>query len=412
MKGGITRYGLAQRTQASASRMLRRRVAISALLSVVVAAAAPLGVSGSSAHISAGTILVGSIAGTTGADGTTGEAMVDGARLAIADVNARGGALGRAFALESYDDQASATFSSQLYAKLVSHGAVAVLGSDDTGQATAAMAQRLKIPDIGAVDDAGLTIYPNGPSQPPLDYVWSSGPNAFAWGASAAHYAQRHCTALAILHDPSSYGLGGEAAIKLAYSGSPRKIVLDDAVSGHWSTGATVGLSKEIDKLERAGADCVVAWLTPQDTARFMRTLATRGVKLTVIGNDEINADATFSRLAKRAGDGAIGAQLASWMKPNAQMMSFRKRYKAQFHVDATPFAVAGYDAVMLLAAVIEKAGSTDPAKLKDGFDSVTSFAGLQGTVSFSKQNHATVTERLLTPVRYNAAEDTWLATK
>jgi len=190
------------------SRILTRKLAMGAALGAAVLAAVPLAAFGASEHTNADTILVGSIAGTTGAYGSTGVAMVNGAKLAIADVNAKGGVMGKKLSLESYNDQASATLSSQLYQKLVSHGAVAVLGSGDTGPATAAMAQRLKIPNIGAVDDAGLTIYPKGPSQPPFEYVWSWGLNTFAWGASAAHYAQKHCTALAILHDPSSYGLG------------------------------------------------------------------------------------------------------------------------------------------------------------------------------------------------------------
>ena len=85
------------------------------------------------------------------------------------------------------------------------------------------MAQRLHIPNIGAVDDAGITIYPNGPSKPPFEWVWSWGLNTFAWGAIDAHYAQKHCTGLAVLHDPSTYGGGGDAAIKLAYAGRPRR---------------------------------------------------------------------------------------------------------------------------------------------------------------------------------------------
>jgi branched-chain amino acid transport system substrate-binding protein len=394
------------------SRILTRRVVASVVIGAIATVAVPIAAFGSTTKRNADTILVGSIAGTTGAYGSTGVAMVNGAKLAVADVNAKGGVLGKKFRLESYNDQASATLSSQLYQKLVSNGAVAVLGSGDTGPATSAMAQRLHIPNIGAVDDAGLTIYPKGPSQPPFEWVWSWGLNTFAWGASAAHYAQKHCSALAILHDPSSYGLGGEAGVKLAYKGSSKKIVLDNAISEDWSTGATVGLTNEINKIKSAGADCVVVWLTPQDTARFMQTLKTSGVKLTVIGNDEINADPTFSSLAKSAGNGAIGAQITSSMKPNAALKSFLRRYKAQFHVEATPFAVANYDAVMMLAAVIKKTGSTDPDKLKDAFNAVKNFKGLQGTVSFSKQNHATLTEKQLTLVKYNAAKNAWLPIK
>lgn len=378
------------------------------VLALVAAATAVVAVGAASAKTSGGTILIGSIAGTTGAYGSTGVAMVNGAKLAVADLNAKGGALGKKFTLQSYNDQASATLSSQLFQRLVSAGAVAVAGSGDTGPATAAMADRLHIPNIGAVDDAGLTIYPNGPAKPPLPWVWSWGLNTFAWGGIDASYAIKNCKGLAVLHDPASYGLGGEAGIKLAYSKAGKSLKLDDAISEDWSTGATVGLTNEINKIKSAGADCVVVWLTPQDTARFAQTLKTSGVKLTLLGNDEINADNTFASLAGDAADGAIGAMLNTELHPTSALLSFKKRYKAKFHLDATPFAVANYDAITLLGQVIKKVGSTNANKLQAGLNSVKNYHGLQGTISFSPQNHATITQKQLTLVRYDAASKTW----
>ncbi len=378
---------------------------------VLVVAVAAIGASTASGASSADTILVGSIAGTTGAYGSTGVAMVNGAKLAIADLNARGGALGKKFSLQSYNDQASATLSSQLFQRLVSGGAVAVVGSGDTGPATSAMAQRLKVPNIGAVDDAGLTIYPDGPTKPPFEWVWSWGLNTFAWGESVGQYARSHCKALAVLHDPSTYGRGGEAGVKLGYE-KGRKLVLDETINEDWSTGATVSLTNEINKIKDSGADCVVVWLTPQDTARFAQTVKSTGVKLKVLGNDEINADNTFASLAGNAADGAIGAMLKTDLHPNKAVTSFRARYKKRFHIASTPFAVANYDAIMMLAALIKKTGSTDPEKLKDAFNSVKNFKGLQGTVSFSQQNHATITTKQLALVRYDAKSKTWKAVK
>ena len=368
---------------------------------VLVVAVAAIGASTASGASSADTILVGSIAGTTGAYGSTGVAMVNGAKLAIADLNARGGALGKKFSLQSYNDQASATLSSQLFQRLVSGGAVAVVGSGDTGPATSAMAQRLKVPNIGAVDDAGLTIYPDGPTKPPFEWVWSWGLNTFAWGESVGQYARSHCKALAVLHDPSTYGRGGEAGVKLGYE-KGRKLVLDETINEDWSTGATVSLTNEINKIKDSGADCVVVWLTPQDTARFAQTVKSTGVKLKVLGNDEINADNTFASLAGNAADGAIGAMLKTDLHPNKAVTSFRARYKKRFHIASTPFAVANYDAIMMLAALIKK----------DAFNSVKNFKGLQGTVSFSQQNHATITTKQLALVRYDAKSKTWKAVK
>jgi len=381
------------------------------LVVALVVAVAAIGAGTASGASSADTILIGSIAGTTGAYGSTGVAMVNGAKLAVADLNARGGVLGKKFSLQSYNDQASATLSSQLFQRLVSAGAVAIVGSGDTGPATSAMAQRLKVPNIGAVDDAGLTIYPDGPTEAPFEWVWSWGLNTFAWGEIVGQYARTHCKALAVLHDPSTYGRGGEAGVKIGYE-KGKKLVLDETINEDWSTGATVSLTNEINKIKDSGADCVVVWLTPQDTARFAQSVKSTGVKLKVLGNDEINADNTFASLAGNAADGAVGAMLKTDLHPNAAVKSFRARYKKRFHIASTPFAVANYDAIMMLGALIKKTGSTDPEKLKDALNSVKNFKGLQGTVSFNEQNHATITTKQLALVQYDAKSKTWKAVK
>ena len=113
------------------------------------------------------------------------------------------------------------------------------------------MAQRLQIPNIGAVDDAGLTIYPNGPTKPPFEWVWSWGLNTFAWGEIVGA-VRRSNTArrLAVLHDPSTYGRGGEAGVKLGYEKDGKKLVLDETINEDWSTGATVSLTNEINKIK------------------------------------------------------------------------------------------------------------------------------------------------------------------
>jgi ABC-type branched-subunit amino acid transport system substrate-binding protein len=364
---------------------------------------------GGSTSGSKDSILIGAIAGTTGAYGSTGVAVINGAKMAVDEINAKGGVGGRKLRLTSANDNASATVASQLYQKMVSDGAVAITGSPDTGPATAAMSSRLKIPDTGVVDDAGLTIYTDGPTKPPLPWAWSFGLNTFAFGEKAAQYAMDNCKGLAVLHDPSAYGEGGNDAIQLAYQKAGKKIALDQAITENWSTGATVGLTSELDKIKASGADCVVVWLTPQDTAAFVQTMHSAGDDFTVIGNDEINADDTFAKLAGKQADGSIGAVLTSQLQPSADLKAFRASYQQRFKLASTPFAEANYDAVKMLADVIEKAGSTEPEAIQKGLNSVKDFQGLTGTFSFSEQDHATITTDQLTTVRYDAAKGEWL---
>jgi ABC-type branched-subunit amino acid transport system substrate-binding protein len=392
-----------------------RRATTKKVWATVLSAAATIGLAAcagsppnSAAGATGGTILVGEIAGTTGAYGTTGQAMVNGAQMAIDDMNAAGGALGKKYSFQSYNDNASATTSSQLFRKLVSAGAVAIAGSGDTGPTTAAESDRAKIPNIGAVDDGGLTVYPKGPSNPPYAWVFDTGLNTFAWGGIIAQYALKNCTGLALLHDPSSYGLGGEAGIKMVYEAGGKKLTVDDAITENWSTGATVGLTSEIDKIKASGANCVDVWLTPQDQAAFVQQAKSLGANLTVLGNDETDADTTFSDLAKTDADGVVSALLTTEVTPNAKLTSFQQKYQARFHTASTPFAEATYDAVIMLGDSIKSAGSTKPADLQKALNSVSNFDGLTGTLSFTAQKHTTIGPEQLTLVKYDAATKKW----
>jgi branched-chain amino acid transport system substrate-binding protein len=378
---------------------------------VTVAALAGLGLGACGGKAGAGgnTILVGEIAGTTGAYGTTGQAMVNGAKLAIDDLNKQGGVLGKKFRFQWYNDNASATTSSQLFRRLVSAGAVAIAGSGDTGPTTAAESDRARIPNIGAVDDGGLTVYPHGPDKPPYKWVFDTGLNTFAWGGKIGQYAAEHCKGLALLHDPSTYGRGGEAGIKSTYETGGRRLTLDEAITENWGTGATVELKSQIAKIRASGADCVDVWLTPQDQAAFVQEAKSLGAKLTVFGNDETDADTTFSGLAKGAADGVVSALLTTEVKPNAELTAFQKRYQARFKVASTPFAEATYDSIVMLRDAIKSAGSTKPEALRQAFNKISGFDGLTGSLSFTEQKHTTIGPEQLTIVAYDAASRRWV---
>lgn len=355
-----------------------------------------------------GTILIGGIAGTTGAYGSTGEAVVNGTQLAVDEINAKGGVLGKKLKFEAHDDGASATTSSQLFNRLLSAGAIAIVGSPDTGPTTASLSSQKKIPVIGAVDDGGLTVYPNGPDKPPYPWAFSTSLNTFAWGGAIADYALKNCKALAVLHDPSSYGLGGLAGIKMVYDKAGKKLALEDSITENWATGATVGLKSEIDKITASGADCVDIWLTPQDQASFVQEAHSLGAKFTFLGNDETDADSTFSDLAKDQADGMISALLTTEVHPDARLLAFQKKYKSQFKTASTPFAELSYDAIYMLKQAIEKGKSTEPLSLQKQLNSISNFDGLTGKLTFTQQQHTTINKDQLTLVKFSTSSNKW----
>jgi branched-chain amino acid transport system substrate-binding protein len=358
-------------------------------------------------------ILIGLIAGTTGAYGSTGVAVVNGAQLAVDKINASGGVLGRQLKLDAHNDNASATLSGQLFEKMVSAGAVVIAGSPDTGPVTAELAVRYKIPTIGVVDDGGLTVYKDGPTGAPNPWVFDFGLNTFAWGEKVGAYALKHCPGgLAVLHDPSTYGEGGNYGIKLAYEKAGKKIAMDETITENWSTGATVALMPQATALKEKGIKCVDVWLTPQDQAAFVQDLHSLGYQAMVFGNDETNADDTFSKLAGDLADGTIAAALTSGLHPSPELVAFREEYKKKFNLESTPFAETSYDSILMLAKVITSAKSTDRKALQKEFNHTSGFKGITGDLSFTEKDHITITADQITLVRYDAASKQWVEVK
>lgn len=356
--------------------------------------------SSSKGNSGSGPIVIGGVIGTTGAYGVTGVQMKNSTQLAISKINANGGVLGRKLTFKWYNDQASATVATQLFHRVVSEGAVAVEGSGDAAPATTAVANKMGIPEFAVIDDGGLTIQPTGPSSKPLPWSFDTATNSFAYGTADAKYANSNCSNLAVLHDPTPYGVGGNDAIKAAYKG---KIVLDSAISEDWSSGATVPITAEINKLKQANASCVVVWLTPQDEASFVKTAASLGDKFTVIGNDETNASTVFPKLAGSAAVGVVTNQVTALLHPSAKLKAFQKEYATKFGGTASVFGYGTYDGVMMVAKAIEMEHSTSPKAIQKGLNSITDFTGLTGKLSL-KGTHQTMGANELTAVKWNGS--------
>lgn len=357
-------------------------------------------------------IIFGGLAATSGAYAIVGHEMFDAEQMAVAKLNASGGVLGRPVKLEAYNDKATNTLSAELYKKLVSAGAVVMTGSPATGPTTAALADKYHIVDIGDIDTGSLTIYPNGLSNPPRAWDYDTASNSAAYGDMDGNYALHHCKGLAVLHDPTAYGVGGNDAITAVLEKAGKKPALDEAISEDWSSGATVPITAEINKISSAGANCVVVWLTPQDEANFVRTAQSLGKTFTVLGNDDTNLGTTFTSLAGAAGTGVITAQLKVVIHPDKKVAAFDKKYEREFHTTPSVFSYGAYDGVMMAAKAIEKAKSTNENAIRNALNHMSHFPGLTGPLSLSKSEHQTMTTSELQYVKWSVSKKAWVPMK
>lgn len=387
-----------------------KKIVTAVLAGTLSVSAGLVGLGAATATAASKPIVIGAIAGTTGAYGSTGVAVINGTIMAVAKINASGGVLGRQLKLVWGNDNASATTSALDFKKFAGEGAVAMLGSPDTATTTVTLADQTKLPDLGAIDDGGPAIYPSGPKGAPAAWAWSNSLNTYAWGQAVGNYANKSCpSGLAVLHDPTFYGLGGLAGIEQTYT---KKLAVDDAISEDWSSGSTTSLDSEISKIKTSGATCVDVWLTPQDQAVFVNEMHSLGDKFTVLGNDETSADSTFAGLAKANANGMISAELTASYAPNATVKAFASAYLKKFHVATTPFAELSYDAVFMLAKAITAGKSTSPKSIQTQLNKVTNYVGLTGSLTFTKQIHVTINAPQLTTVEYSTASSKWLPVK
>ena len=116
--------------------------------------------------------------------------------------------------------------------------------------------------------------------------------------------------------------------IKQVYDKAGKKVAMDETITENWSTGATAALMPQATAIKATGIKCVDVWLTPQDQAAFVQDLHSLGYEATVFGNDETNADDTFTKLAGDLANGTITATLTSGLHPSPELQAFRDEYK------------------------------------------------------------------------------------
>ena len=71
-------------------------------------------------------------------------------------------------------------------------------------------------------------------------------------------------------------------------------------------------------------------------------------------------------------------------------MQTFVKSYQAKFHAMPDGMAPLGYDAMMILADAIKKAGSTDGDKVRDALAAVKDYDAVTGKITIDANRNAT----------------------
>lgn len=329
-----------------------------------------------SARAQGATIKIGMCAPVTGPAAESGGYAVKGAKLALDAVNKAGGILGKQAELVVEDDQTTNPGIVLAFSKLAAQSdIVGFLGSIRSTQVHAMAPDVLKLgkPVMIGGTDPNLTHMSN-------QWLFRCRPNDSYSGSVIAEYGVKTLgkKKWLVLHSTDAFGTAGGKALTQAL-GKLGATATDQGYANQSQDFTPVVLA-----IRQSGADILGSYFTfESDLGIFARQLRQLGVNIPWVGSPSI-VNITALKLAGPALYGTFG--VADYAEDSSDASkAFGKLYRDAVKVAPDNQSSWTYDAINVLSAAINKAGSTDPAKIREAILATKKFAGAEGEYNFDQ---------------------------
>jgi branched-chain amino acid transport system substrate-binding protein len=307
----------------------------------------------------------------TGGSAPMGVSMRDGVKLAVAEINAAGGVLGRQIQLVERDDEAKNERGVQIAQELINkEKVVATVGFINTGVALASQRfyQEAKIPVINNV--ATGTVITKQFEKEKDNYIFRTSAADKIQAKMIADEAvdKQKFTKVAILADSTNYGqLGREDLEKVLAD----KKVTPVAVEKY--NIKDVDMTAQLLKSKQGGAQAVLTYGIGPELAQIANGMEKLNWQVPIIGSWPLSMGNFIDNSGKN-GNGARMPQTFIQDGNTPKRKAFIEAYQKAYKVDRMPSAVSaaqGYDSIMLLAAAIKQAGTTDGDKVRAALENL-----------------------------------------
>jgi branched-chain amino acid transport system substrate-binding protein len=352
-------------------------------LPAVVIAAISLTVSGRAYSADAAPIPVGEIASLTGKEASLGQSSHRGTLLAIEHINAAGGVLGRPLRLITEDTQSKPGESGTAARKLISRDkVVALLGEVASGRSleAAPICQAARIPMISpASTNPDVTKKGN--------YIFRVCFIDPFQGPVMAKFALNRLKAKRIalmVSTSSAYSVGLAKFFREAYLAGGGTIVLEQKYQE-----GDKDFRAQLTAIRSAGVDAVFNPGYYNEGALIVKQARELGITVPMFGADSWEAQALID-LGGQAIEGAYLCSHYSPENPSQRVQEFVEAYKKRWG-GAIPDSNAslGYDSALVLADAIRRAGSAEPAKIRDALAQTKDFEAVTGKITINEQRDA-----------------------
>jgi len=313
-------------------------------VAIALALAAPLAAAQQSVKIA-------NVVELSGTGTTAGTNFKNGVELAVKEINAAGGILGRRIVLENADTQSNPAIAKALTTKAIDNDVYVVMGPVFSGSINVSMAEtrRAEVPNFTGGEAANITQQGN-------PYVYrTSFSQATGMPKIAAYIANSmKAKSVAVIFVNNDFGKGGRDSIVKELGARGVKVLADISTDA-----GQVDFSSAVLRAKQANADALFAYLNEEESARLLRELRKQGYDKPIVGETTIMGQKVIE-LAGDAANGVKGHVGLTIDAPNPLIRQFAEKYEKEFRSKSDHNGIKGYTGMYVVKAVTEKMGKFD----------------------------------------------------
>ena len=333
----------------------------------------------------ADTIKIGAPFNVTGALSSLDAPALNGAKLKIKEINDAGGIDGKKIDLVVYDTKTDPTVIASVASQLLDSDMVPVaIGFTDSDSVLA----------LGPIfQQAGVPFVTPGATSPKLPsqigndiFLACFGDNVQAAAGARFIIDKLKARSAYLLRDNSTEytTLLAEYFVETFEHEGGRIVARNDYKSGDKSFTAQIGKLKALS----SKPDVLYVSAMPDDIGLIVKQMRQAGVMQPIVGGDGYDTPLLLDVGGKAADQTYYSTHAFIGEKSTPAIRKFYKHYKAAYEsVPENAFAALGYDAAGLVADAIKRAGSTDPAKIRDAIAATKDYDGITGSITFPKDS-------------------------
>jgi branched-chain amino acid transport system substrate-binding protein len=305
-------------------------------------------VAASPAHAQIKIAVIQELSGTGATAGTNAK---NGIELAVKEINAAGGILGRKLETLVNDTQSNPGVAKGLATKAVDDEVFAVLGPTFSGSVLVSMAEtrRAEVPNFTGGEATSITQQGN-------PYIFRTSFTQASSMPKVARYiaATLKAKTVAVMFVNNDFGKGGRDAFVKSAEASGLKVAADISTES-----GQVDFAAPVLRAKQSNADVLFVYTNEEESARALRELRKQGWSKLVIGETTLTGQKVID-LAGEAANGAIAHVGLTVDAPTPAMRAFRSKFEKEYKYVSDHNGIKGYTSVYMLKAAIEKVGKFD----------------------------------------------------